>query len=279
MSRQFKHTLSGLVVVGFLCAIWGFLIEPNHITIKEDVIEGDWPALLSDMKIVFLTDPHVGGPHITLDKLKEIVETTNEMNPDLILLGGDYVVTGLVGGTYVPSRKIIDVLSELYAPLGVYGVLGNHDHWDDNERMVKEFASSPIVLLEDDHRVLEYKGAQIAVVGISDYYEAEHNVTRATNGLVEGIPIVAITHTPDIFPELPKHIDLTLAGHTHGGQVSLPLIGPLVVPSKYGTRYAKGLIKEEDKQMYVSAGIGTSIMPVRFLTPPEINVFYLNGGD
>jgi uncharacterized protein len=264
------------MIVAVACAVWATLIEPRNILFKEHPIYvKDWPAELSGFTIVFITDPHVGSLHITLEAMQKVVEQTNALQPDLILLGGDYVVQNVVGGHPVPSKDIVAVLSSLRARHGVYGVLGNHDWWEDAERIAREFEDHHIPMLEDKAQRLTVGMQNLWVVGISDYNEGAHDVERALSSVDDDSPIIALTHSPDVFPELPARIGLTLAGHTHGGQVYVPFLGRPIVPSKYRQRYVLGLKEENGKQLFVGAGIGTSILPLRFMTPPEVSILKL----
>ena len=125
--------------------------------------------------------------------------------------------------------------------------------------------------MEDESKEIKVGNNTFWLVGVSDYTEGPHDYKKALKLVTPNKPIIVLTHSPDIFPELPQSVNLTLAGHTHGGQVYIPFIGRPIVPSKYGQRYALGLKKEGAKQLFVSSGIGTSIIPVRFLTPPEVS--------
>jgi predicted MPP superfamily phosphohydrolase len=115
------------------------------------------------------------------------------------------------------------------------------------------------------------------VAGVGDLWTRDVDFGSALRAVPEGEPVVLLTHNPDVFPGVPARVALTLAGHTHGGQVALPLVGRPIVPSKYGQRYAYGLVIEEGRALFVSPGIGTSIIPVRFRVPPEISMVTLTG--
>ncbi len=254
-------------------AIWSILIEPGQIKFKEHTIYvKNWPSDLSGFSIAFITDTHVGSPHISLEKIQSIVDRTNALKPDLILLGGDYVVQGVIGGHPVPSKDIVAVLSKLHAPTGVFGVLGNHDWWDDGPRIHHEFDEQHVQILEDASQHLQFGKHGFWIVGVSDYTEGAHDVNKALSGITGNDPIIILTHSPDIFPDVPSRVGLTIAGHTHGGQVYVPFLGRPVIPSKYGQRYAMGLIEENGKQIFVGSGIGTSTLPIRFMTPPEVSI-------
>lgn len=271
-----KYTLSILAIgvsAGLALAVWAFFIEPARIRYREYPIHiSGWPQQLSGFTVAFITDTHVGSPHISLAKLENIVNRTNALNPDLTLLGGDYVIQGVLGGSPVPSAHIASVLGNLRARHGVFGILGNHDHWDDAIRMRQEFTSVGIPMLENTARPIKVGSHGFWLVGISDYSENQHDIQTAMAAVTTDDPVIVLTHSPDVFPELPPRAALTLAGHTHGGQVYVPFLGRLVVPSRYGPRYALGHILEGGRQLFVGSGIGTSILPVRFLTPPEVSI-------
>lgn len=267
------RTLAITLLLGLSIAVWSVLIEPGQIKFREyPIYIKNWPTELSGFSIAFITDPHVGSPHITLQKMRGIVEKTNALHPDLTLLGGDYVIQGVLGGHRVPSGDIIAVLSGLHARYGVFGVLGNHDWWENAPRIHQEFDRQQVTILEDKAQHIQIGKNGFWIVGISDYNEGPHDVAKALSGVTGNDPVVALTHSPDIFPEIPSNVPLTIAGHTHGGQIYIPFLGRLVVPSKYGQRYALGLIAENGKQLFVGSGIGTSILPIRFMTPPEVSI-------
>lgn len=271
--RKWLRLLLRLFLCGLLWLVWAVGIEPARLTYPEQRIELEgWNSARAGYKIIMIADLHVGSPHITLKKLDTIVSTVNAMNPDLVVLGGDYVIQGVLGGNPVKSSDIVASLAKLQAKDGVYGILGNHDWWENAPRMAQEFAAAGIPMLEDKQKWIGDKNQGFWLVGVSDYNEGEHNYVKALKGVTSEYPVIAISHSPDIFPELPDMISLLLAGHTHGGQVYIPFIGRPVVPSKYGQRYVMGLKREGSKQIFVSAGVGTSILPVRFMTPPEINI-------
>lgn len=269
----FLRALLGLIVLGTGLAVWAVVIEPGWVRYKDHSIYlKNWPAELSGYSIAFITDPHVGGPHITLDKMREIVAETNALKPDLVLLGGDYVIQGLLGGTPVPSGEIAAVLGKLVGRDGVYGILGNHDRWENALRMEREFDDQGIPMLENKASFVTAGASGFWLAGVSDYSENAHDVGKAMAAVPSGAPVIVLTHSPDVFPELPDSVGLTLAGHTHGGQVYIPFFGRPVVPSKYGQRYALGLVEEAGRQIFIGQGIGTSILPIRFMTPPEVSL-------
>jgi predicted MPP superfamily phosphohydrolase len=224
-----------------------------------------------------LADLHVGSPHNGLHRLQEVVDRTNAAGADLILLPGDYVIEGVIGGEFVPPEQIAKILRQLKAPAGVFAVLGNHDRRLGATRVKLALEQQLIPVLEDVGVELRHGACRLNLVGVSDFWEGPHDVKKALATVTPSLPTMVFTHNPDLFPEIPPEVVFTIAGHTHGGQVRLPGIGRPIVPSRYGQRYAAGFIRESGKHMYVSTGIGTSILPVRFRVPPEITVLQLYG--
>lgn len=268
--RGAGYFLSGLLVV---LAGWGLWWEPASLSTREyELALPGWPASARDLRIAVLADLHTGSPHNDLEKLQDIVQAANRAQPDLVLLAGDFVIHGVVGGHFIEPEASARVLRSLQAPLGVYAVLGNHDWWFDGTRVRKALEAEGIPVLEDRAIPLMFHHTSIWLAGVSDFWEAAHDVRRALSGVDETSPVIVVTHNPDVFPEIPGRVTLTIAGHTHGGQVAVPGWGRPVVPSQFGERYAIGHIVEGGRHLFVSTGIGTSILPVRFRVPPEISI-------
>lgn len=256
--------------------LYSVLIEPDQlVVVNYPVRMRGWPQSLDGLKIVVLSDLHVGSLHIDSKKLQRIVDESNSQKPDLILLLGDYVASGKNWCAIKPAR-FTGELAHLKARLGVYAVLGNHDWWYNGVDVRQCLEAANVKVLEDSSVKLEPSGAAFWLVGLGDLWTRKPNVQRAMASVPPSAPVILMTHNPDVFPSLPQSVTLTLAGHTHGGQVSLPSVGPLITPSDYGARYAKGLVTEDGKTLFVSSGIGTSILPIRCNVPPEISVLTLS---
>ena len=269
--------LIGLALVGTLLATWAFLIEPGSFRINEERISvPKWPAACNGKRIAVLADLHVGSPHKGIDSLRDLVKKVNMAKPDLILMPGDFVIQGVVGGSYVTPEAAGKVLGQLTAPMGVFAVLGNHGWWFDAKRVGLALSQNNITMLEDASQKLTAGNCRLRLVGITDFWEGPFNVKQAMAGIKPDESVIAFTHNPDIFPILPQAIALTIAGHTHGGQVCFPFVGCPVVPSKFGQLYARGHVMEDGKHLYVSSGVGTSIIPVRFLVPPEVSMLEIH---
>ncbi len=266
-----------MIAVGTFLGLWAAVFEPAGLRIHEEtIVVSSWPSSCNGKSIAIIADLHVGSPYKGVESLYDLVNKVNLKKPDLILLPGDFVIQGVVGGSFVEPRKVASVLAGLQAPMGVFAVLGNHDWWLDAQRVKDALIQNNITVLEDASQKISLGECHLRLVGISDFWEGSHDIEQAIFAVGEDEHILAFTHNPDIFPELPKQFTLTVAGHTHGGQVYFPLIGRLIVPSAYGERYAIGHIEEQGKHLYVSSGVGTSILPVRFLVPPEVTIIKVN---
>ena len=272
-----KVIFVSLFVVGLLLAVYAFAIEPSRLIVRETAINlPAWPAEFKGLRIAAISDIHAGAPHINLDKIRQLVEMTNAQQPDLILLAGDFVIQGVIGGKAIKPETFAAELKNLKARNGVFATLGNHD-WVYNAIQVRQALEAvEIRVLENETVRVEQNGQHLWLTGFSDAWEGNPKVIETLKQVTDDSPIIAFTHNPDLFPGIPNRVALTIAGHTHGGQVWLPLIGRLVVPSKFGKRYAAGHITEDGKHLFVTTGIGTSIIPVRFGVTPEISLLTIN---
>jgi predicted MPP superfamily phosphohydrolase len=261
-----------LLVVGGLAA-WAFVFEPDRVVVSETVLRlPGQPEVFSRLRLVVLSDIHAGAPHVKADKLRLLVGKVNELRPDLVVLLGDFVIQDVVGGEFVEPEVIAGHLKDLRAPLGVYAVLGNHDWWYDGERVGRALKGAGVRVLENEAARVEKDGQAFWLAGLADLWTRRPDIEGTLSQVSDGSPVVALTHNPDIFPRIPARVILTLAGHTHGGQVNLPFVGRPVVPSQFGQLYAQGHIKEGGRHLFVTSGVGTSMLPVRFRVPPEIVV-------
>lgn len=238
--------------------VYSVFVEPNILTVRKIKLNNE---ALKGLRIVFASDFHI-KPHERL-RLKRVVRKINAQNADIVLLGGDYVNGHKKGTTLLPS-DIAEELAKLQSKLGTVAVMGNHDGWQGKKEIIEEFEKVGISVLENAGKDYE----RFSVAGVEDLQTGMPDINRALKGCKK--PVILLSHTPDIVEKIPSDVTLTLAGHTHGGQVVLPVKGAITVPSKYGTKYAYGLF--ENERMYVSRGLGTSILPLRFNCFPEIVV-------
>ena len=273
-SRGGRAVTLGVSLILLTLGLWAFVIEPNRLIIHSETVSiKGWANQLSGLRIAVIGDIHAGSLYINDSKLKQIVTLTNSQHPDLIVLLGDFMVQPGFLKTEVAPEKIAASLKDLHATLGVYAVLGNHDWWFDGERVRKAFDDAGIRVIDNHALPIEQKGNQFWLVGLGDAWTGGPAVKETFTTVPAGAPTIALTHNPDLFLQLPDRDLLLLAAHTHGGQVNLPFVGRLIVPSNYGQRFAAGLVREDGKTLFVTTGIGTSIFPVRFHVPPEIVIF------
>lgn len=276
VKTRLKIALAGAFAVSCVLGLWAFWLEPASISVRRLGLRVPaWHAEHRDMKIAVLTDLHVGAPHAGPEKLRRIVALVNEEQPDLILILGDLVIQDVVGGDFVAPERIADELKNLRATHGVVAVLGNHDWWLDGNRVGAALRAAGVTVLENQALRRERGGRAFWIAGVADLWTREPDVAGTVRQVESADPVLLITHNPDIFPDVPARVSLTIAGHTHGGQVNLPFVGRIVVPSQFGQRYAMGHIVEGGRHLFVSGGVGTSIIPVRFRVPPEVIVLTL----
>ena len=267
--------LFGLLALVLLClGLYAFWIEPDSLRLRGYDIALAPAQQLSDhpLSIAVIADLHAGAPYIEAAKIARVVALTQSAKPDLILMVGDYVAHEFPfrGPTSLPA--LTAGLRGLHAPLGVFAVLGNHDNAESTENVTHALQEAGIIVMDDRSTTLNVNGKTLSLVGFKDAYWSHPDVPTALMNVPQDTHALCFTHSPDLFPGLPKTCALTLAGHTHGGQVWLPFLGRPIIPSQYGQRYAAGRVDENGKTLFVSTGIGTSNFPVRFMVPPEISI-------
>jgi predicted MPP superfamily phosphohydrolase len=280
MSSIFKwlwRSFKLLIALGIFIFIWG-LIEPSQLIVKQvDLILPRWRPAHDNFKVAVLSDLHIGSPFITLEKLRHIVELTNAQHPDLTVLLGDYVMGSMLfGGTFIEPEPIAAELQHLQAPHGVIAILGNHEWGYDGYRMWRALEQVGIKVLENQAIKIEPNGKPLWIVGLADKLTRRIDLANSLDQTEKYQPIILLSHNPDIFPRIPPRVTLTLSGHTHGGQINFPWLQQQVIPSHFGARYAKGHIVENQKDLFVSSGIGTTSVPLRIGIPPEIVILTLH---
>jgi len=282
---------SAATLLGLLCLAYSYFIEPSRLVVTEqDIAIKDWDPAFDGLRIAMISDIHGGSNGASAENIRRVVETTNAQNPDLVVLLGDFVSQG---GTREPinerplrmsMRDVADNLSGLNARLGVYAVLGNHDGWYGDNEIAAELTRVGYRVLQNEIAFVRDNGASFRLLGLKDHLKLDswlsfdNTVRSVVNSYPKEGQIVVLEHSPDIlyilnyWKQLNPDLKLMLAGHTHGGQVWLPILGAPFVPSSVGQRYTRGHINEEGIDMFVTSGVGTSILPFRFLVPPEVAV-------
>lgn len=238
----------------------------------------NWPAG-QRLTITVIADLHAGGPNMGLERISDIVDAANALRSDIVLLLGDFVATHRFVTDPVPAPVWAAELTRLKAPFGVHAILGNHDWWFRQSEIRLALARAKIPLMENNAVLIGESGARFWLAGLGDQLAIPlgHGRFRGADDLPATMarittddPVLLMVHEPDIFTKVPDRVSLTLAGHTHGGQIRLPLVWPAFVPSQYGARFAYGHIAEGGRDLIVSGGLGTSIVPMRIGVPPEI---------
>lgn len=225
-----------------------------------------WPATASPLRIILLADLHLSTPGDTPARLSDTVVRVDALKPDLVLLAGDFIATGISDArSYSPADSVAP-LSALHPRLGTVAVLGNHDYPAAGQ-VRRALAVVGIDVLDNT----AVRVGPLAIVGVSDDFSRHDRVPQAIAAWrrIGGVPIV-LTHSPDVIPKLPPSVSLVLAGHTHCGQVRFPLIGAPITQSRYGQRYACGIVREGSRISVITAGLGVSSLPIRLGVPPDL---------
>jgi predicted MPP superfamily phosphohydrolase len=233
----------------------------------------DWPAGAAPIKVALVSDIHIGNLAMDEARLRRIVGQVDAAKPDLILLAGDFVTGENASGIDARASRLTAPLGGLRARLGTLAVLGNHDYWTDARRVRAALTAAGATVL--DNRAV--RRGPVVVAGIGDGFSGHDDIAATlAAGVGQGGPIVVLTHSPDLAPRLPPGVPLVLAGHTHCGQIVLPLIGaaPGGSPREHGRRlydprYRCGVIQDPGRTVIVTGGLGSGTVPARFGAPPD----------
>jgi predicted MPP superfamily phosphohydrolase len=248
-------------------AVWAAWIEPRRLVVRDVELRlPRWPRALDGLRAGVMSDLHAGVPHAGLPAIRRAVDALNARAPDVHFLLGDYLDASQLLRRDLSPEVVAGELARLQAPLGTVAVIGNHDWRNSGDRMWRALDARGIAVLED--RAVELD--RFWVAGLADMRHRMPNVVQALRHVPAGAPVIVLSHDPDLFPRIPERVALTLSGHTHAGQVAIPLLRRSMMPSRYGERYARGHIVEHGKHLLVTSGVGTSGLPVRFLAPPEV---------
>jgi hypothetical protein len=261
--------LAGFIIAALVVA-YAF-IEPHWLRVTQlEIADPDVPPAFVGKRIVFLSDIH-HGPYFSIGSVRRLVDRVNALQPDLILLGGDYV--------HRDPKYIAPVFAELarlHAPLGVFAVAGNHDYWESIDESRAQMAQAGIVNLDNRAEWVTIGGDRIKVGGVGDVYEDSQDIAPTVADAGAGDFVILLSHNPDFAEQIATdRVDLVLSGHTHGGQVTLFGRWAAFVPSVYGQKYRSGFVQTDRALVYVSNGVGTITPPVRFFARPEIVVIML----
>ncbi|OLP61102.1 metallophosphoesterase [Xaviernesmea oryzae] len=285
--RNFLRAAAGFLFASLSTTTYAVGIEPilRLKTVTYRLTPPNWPDGLR-LRLVLLADFHACRPWMTAQRIKGIADQAQALQGDMVLLLGDFLSGMRLSGGQVAPEDWADALSGLSAPFGVHAILGNHDWADDPEAMAQGHGPTVVhralagigVPVYDNRAVaMDKDGHRFWLAGLADQYGPLRPLDDLPGTLAQvkdAAPVILMAHEPDIFPKVPDRVAVTLSGHTHGGQIKIFGMMPFI-PSRYGARYAHGHIVEEGRHLIVSAGLGTSGVPMRFGVPPEIVVVEL----
>ena len=240
-------------------------LERVEITLKR------LPKKLDGFKIIHLSDTH-HSPFTDLVHIERAIKIANRLRPDMFLLTGDYVSHDR---EYI--APVAAALGRLKARYGVYACLGNHDHWTDADLLTHLFRGEGIKVLINEGLRFEARGSSFWLAGVDDYMVGKTDVTAALRGSFPDEMKLLLAHNPIIFREAARAgVDLTLSGHTHGGQIKVRDDAKRIFPQR---KLKAGLHKRKNSQVYITRGIGTVVLPVRYQCPPEISLLELRTAE
>ncbi len=266
--RRWLRWLLLLALAGVMLLAKGYWNATRDPMIRTATVAvADWPAGQPPLKLLLLSDIHVAGPDMPPERLVRIVGELNRLKPDLVLIAGDLVSEKRSATHIYTAAEVVAPLGRLRAPLGVVVAPGNHDHWFKPDALRGELEKRRLRVLQNE----AVKLGPLIVGGVDDDYSGHDDVPAtlaAMDRLGPGVPLL-LTHSPDIVPDVKRPVAAIFAGHTHCGQIRFPFIGALTYVSRYGDRFACGDIDDKGQRVFVGAGLGTSLLPLRFNTPPD----------
>jgi len=250
--------------------------QPHVVRHYELALPG-WPRFSRALRVAFLSDFHVGSHTGDPARLAAIVQEAQSYSPDLVLFGGDYMNMQLFGRGRVPPRSIAAALSRLTGRCARFAVLGNHDYIYGRLEVDRALRAAGIVVIEHGQQAFTYEQHGINVVGVPDAHVQWHAARGFLEGLSRDKPAIILSHDPARFAEVPDGPFLTVAGHTHGGQIKFPVLGALHNASRAPLRWSHGHVAEGGRHLIVTAGLGTSGLPLRIGVPPEYAIIDVTG--
>ncbi|HUT62066.1 MAG TPA: metallophosphoesterase [Phycisphaerae bacterium] len=272
--RTFLKALAGTGAAAAAgAAVDALLIEPGWIKVTRPAVRiPSLPSAWDGATVAVLTDFH-RGRLIGIEHIREAVELANEARPDVIALLGDYV-----SRADAITEEYGKLLGKLQAPLGVFGVLGNHDYWTDAGAVESMLAGAGVRLLTNRSAILRRDGAPLCLAGVDDLWTGKPDVASALAATDPAVPRILLCHNPDYAEQIPPapRVDVMLCGHTHGGQVKIPFGGRPRLPIQHA-KYAAGWARGPHCPVYTSVGLGMVGIPVRFNCRPELAVLSLRG--
>jgi len=253
-------------------------LAPNHPRIvRQDFLLPRWPARLDGFTVALISDFHY-DPYFSVHPLHAAIPMVNGLHPDLIVLTGDFVSVPVFGDereAAFAAEPCAGLLRQMTAPHGLWAVLGNHDDNTDPEHVTRALQAENIHVLANQAEPIEQDGARIWLAGLNDVLSRTADLTRALRRIPSGEAVILLVHEPDFADQASQFpIDLQLSGHSHGGQVRIPLLPPLYLPAM-ARKYVWGAYHLGPLSLYTNAGLGTVGVPMRLNCPPEITLLTL----
>lgn len=278
-----SRSAAALLAAFYALGIWAFLIEPRTLAVRHVEVASDaWRG--TPIRIGVISDTHVGAPQMSPARVRRLMGRMAAERPDLVVFVGDYVGGHAPVGARSERARTeiaegIAALGTVPAPLGRWAVLGNHDWWYDGPAVEAQLWRAGVPVMENDAQRVARTGGAFWIAGLADYAStrAQPSAQAALAAVPADEPVIVLSHWPDAFEQVPSRVALTLAGHSHCGQVNLPIVGRPVLPSPGSARWPCGLYDVGGRKLFVTGGVGVSILPVRFRAPPEIIIVTLSG--
>jgi predicted MPP superfamily phosphohydrolase len=271
--RRALQVSGGLAAGAGLGIGYGFWEASQIVVSRTTVPVPNLPDTFAGKTIGVLADLHY-GVFVGIDFVHAAVRLANSLQPDIFALVGDYSHRRITAQVDLPP--CLRALSALRAPLGVFAVPGNHDMKQQGQYYRDAIATTSLCDLTNRHQRIEADGASLWLAGVDDLWCGRPDLDLALGGIPAGAAVVLLCHNPDYAEQTPdRRVGLILSGHTHGGQVYLPIWGCPWIPSDYGEKYRCGLVQGPASKVFVSRGLGEAGIPLRFNVPPEINLLTL----
>ena len=254
-----------IVITGIMVLLYAHFEIYWIRTKKLNIYSADLPTSFEGKKLVFISDVHL-GPFISEKRVQHVVKRINSLHPDIILLGGDYID---MKAKYI--APVFNALKDLKAPIGKFGVLGNHEFIENPQQVIRSFKLSDIKLCDNASYWIKEGTDSIKIGGVGDLWESDQCIENTVGDVTEADFCILLSHNPDYMETLKTNkVDLMLSGHTHGGQVTLFGLWAPLLPSEFGQKYRYGLKKIRNTQLYITSGVGVVGVPFRFFCRPEI---------
>lgn len=254
------------------------MVEPRLLRLRRPTaLSSAWPTGRAPLRVGVLSDIHAAWPHMQVPRIESIARRLLAAEPDLVLLPGDFVTTHTYFVRPIRIEPVAAALSCLAAAVPTLAVLGNHDWHFGGERVAQALERSGIRVLRNESTRVPLRDGAVWIAGLDDMWTGRADLGRTLRYLGDDAPALLLSHAPDAVAEAPPEVAITIAGHTHGGQVCLPGYGPLRTLTRLPRRLAYGLHEVRGAHLYVSGGVGTTVLPIRFCRPPEIALLTVSG--